>query len=1092
MGNVYILAGDYSSLPGELEYGPLIRAFRPSGDPELGDRPVALEELLRTAAERALRSTGLDDNVRGTISDLLVTTMPGTRPTGLALGLYATRLKRRLGLGLDCRTRFEVGSSDAGASVFASAVQQLESDPNPRTALVVAGQTMPRGSEAISDIARVLDPDDRRYNLNMINVGDLVFDLHLRHWGLKDAIAHLWPDGGTTEFLDTLLEHKLDLVREYPAAYRYGPRPDLDGSPWFSPWMRRCDIAAATNGACAVLLTSDAELVNRWLTKSGGRRVVRVLGVGEGEAATSVLGRPEPLVFHRAVRQALTMLCRRTGVSLDFLRGAGLAIIHDAFPSIELAFLTALGLSPLDAIQRMLTYWTNPWGGLTTFSHSMGASGLVQVVKAFHLFTRPENYVFSDYQGGETRTRHPDFTAGTGPVTCLATSVGGPLSHIVAALIQSVEVTPTQRGHALPPSFEPPSRHRFHEPLRGDFELQCGWVEQLIERHLLEITKRLGPDAAMLEARTGQYLPLLPLPLPATLLEQWTPGPVRYRTANLSLLPDEIDEWKLLLTESAAVKDVERMAVWTDRFAAKARAALTGEQLEHFEALSPKAAARELRGALFNHLRPLTGMALTCPQGQLRRVPCLLTDATADSPPGTLIRLGGEKPVQVAAAEIEAHPQLAALWTPWMPNIRLDPDEPAVLFEEEAERARVAVDGLLGTRTGHDELEEARSIALLIAQRVREGSSAPPRSARALISHLANRSSPDPAAVARALAATAGGRGRSTPKPIGFCQISLTDADASSPDAAAILSRVGQAMRRAEGWLGAATARHNRIGDTFTVSLHDASVKDNMATAVALVRFARDVYQDCVGIDLAVKIVVYVGDGRVFRDPGHPFDATSRGEAAARSLIRWGEEFQGGSGVALLRQGAPEEAGAWIDRVWNTVGGEQLEAVSAPKSGVTPRYQDLVYQVRHRRDGPGSAQPAHPLSQAQSGPKRVHLIALREDRKLTEPLRTALTDAGFHVSSGHDEANQIAGANVCVLCWTRRSSRRMRPLLRELRLAEIRQLLVGVGERYLVIAELAANLPAPTNGLSAPLELGAMPRVDASTSPDPLIEWLRR
>ena len=71
-----------------------------------------------------------------------------------------------------------------------------------------------------------------------------------------------------------------------------------------------------------MLLTTDEHLVSRWVRAHGARRVVRVLGVGEGDANVRVTHRPEPFGYGRSVRQALHQLCRVTGANADFLRSA--------------------------------------------------------------------------------------------------------------------------------------------------------------------------------------------------------------------------------------------------------------------------------------------------------------------------------------------------------------------------------------------------------------------------------------------------------------------------------------------------------------------------------------------------------------------------------------------------------------------------------------------------------------------------------------------------------------------------------------------------------------------------------------------------
>ena len=79
-----------------------------------------------------------------------------------------------------------------------------------------------------------------------------------------------------------MVRHKLALAEEYPAAQRRGPEGGPEGAARISRWMTDWHLARASNGACAVVLTTDETLVRRWLRATGQHRVVRVLGVGEG------------------------------------------------------------------------------------------------------------------------------------------------------------------------------------------------------------------------------------------------------------------------------------------------------------------------------------------------------------------------------------------------------------------------------------------------------------------------------------------------------------------------------------------------------------------------------------------------------------------------------------------------------------------------------------------------------------------------------------------------------------------------------------------------------------------------------------------
>src|SRR5712692_404919 len=93
--------------------------------------------------------------------------------------------------------------------------------------------------------------------------------------------------------------------------------------------------------------------------------------------------------------------------------------------------------------------WPNPFGGLLSFGHALGASGLVQVNKAHHLFCGDHRYI----RDGLLPSR-PGF--GKSGAVAFATSVGGPLSHIVAALFRGgFEEVPAVSEPPLLQSTEP-------------------------------------------------------------------------------------------------------------------------------------------------------------------------------------------------------------------------------------------------------------------------------------------------------------------------------------------------------------------------------------------------------------------------------------------------------------------------------------------------------------------------------------------------------------------------------------------------------------------------------------------------------------
>lgn len=129
---VYILAGEFSA-PRDAQP---VKVFRPFKDRAgLG----SLDEMMFAACERAIHSLG-GASAAARITHLLGITFPGEQffSTDVLNRFYD--LKRRLGIHERCQVRFEIGSSDAGAVLFASALHQL------RGSTVRARRSSRRGS----------------------------------------------------------------------------------------------------------------------------------------------------------------------------------------------------------------------------------------------------------------------------------------------------------------------------------------------------------------------------------------------------------------------------------------------------------------------------------------------------------------------------------------------------------------------------------------------------------------------------------------------------------------------------------------------------------------------------------------------------------------------------------------------------------------------------------------------------------------------------------------------------------------------------------------------------------------------------------
>jgi hypothetical protein len=156
-------------------------------------------------------------------------------------------------------------------------------------------------------------------------------------------------------------------------------------------------------------------------------------------------------------------------------------VVHDAFASIELAFLLAMGLPWEVARERMVEGWSNPVGGLLSFGHALGASGLVQVNKAHHLFCVDQRYL----QEGRKRQGFREDGA-----LAFTTSVGGPLSHVVGVVLRG--------GYqALPPLRQRPAGAEQTAPL------SVAWRKKRYQLRLVLPSYLHGQDgAALIEGTT--------------------------------------------------------------------------------------------------------------------------------------------------------------------------------------------------------------------------------------------------------------------------------------------------------------------------------------------------------------------------------------------------------------------------------------------------------------------------------------------------------------------------------------------------------------------------------------------------------------
>src|SRR5712675_2382535 len=457
---VFVIAGEYSANPRHLPPARRGRAFLAEPHPELTreevtrlffrypnrsedgrtkpedwkrefglESPVGLNDLFASAAHRALTSLwqltgGTYGGARDTITDLYVTSMPGLDPNErMNIGLVPQALRASLALSPRVVAQYVVGTSDSGAWAFAQAVRAARVAERPATILVVAGQIIPAGYASQYQIRTVLGENDQARGLDMLAIGDLLMDAVRRNSGVSRAEV--------IALLERIASRKFEAAKQYPAGIQAG-KPFRRDSPR-TPYFDANDIAAPCCGAAACIVTSDEELALRVAAARSPRyraaAVTEVLGVGEGSSNENFLHRQSPLLFATAIREALATTADDARRPISVFASSAFGVAHDAFPSIELSFLLAMGLSFERSAERMAEGWPNPFGGLLTFGHALGASGLVQVNKAHHLFSGDERYL----QDGPGPKRQGFRESGA---VAFTTSVGGPLSHIVGSLLR--------------------------------------------------------------------------------------------------------------------------------------------------------------------------------------------------------------------------------------------------------------------------------------------------------------------------------------------------------------------------------------------------------------------------------------------------------------------------------------------------------------------------------------------------------------------------------------------------------------------------------------------------------------------------------
>lgn len=165
---------------------------------------------------------------------------------------------------------------------------------------------------------------------------------------------------------------------------------DDEANPLIEPGTRRQDCGQITDGACAVVLASDAFLARHGIDPS---RLARISGWGHRNAGIRLMDKLErsrgDIYVFPHLRQAIEDAWRRAGIQgIDDIGGVE---THDCFTTTEYVALDHLGLTPPGQSWRAVEEGViepggkcpvNMSGGLIGCGHPVGATGARMLLDA--------------------------------------------------------------------------------------------------------------------------------------------------------------------------------------------------------------------------------------------------------------------------------------------------------------------------------------------------------------------------------------------------------------------------------------------------------------------------------------------------------------------------------------------------------------------------------------------------------------------------------------------------------------------------------------------------------------------------------------
>jgi acetyl-CoA C-acetyltransferase len=330
------------------------------GMTKFGKSKMSLPQLMVEAASGAL----IDARVRA-IDYVYIGVMSVEEFTGESN--IAALIADRLGLPGIPSCRVETASS-TGSAVFESAFYAVASGYH-RNVLIIAGEKMTHlpTAQTTKILAEVIEHNERKVGASMPALAAMItrryqHDARLSDERMQSILARVAIKNHYNGSLNPCAQFRKIISQE-----------DYFRSKWVSTPLRTYDCAPITDGAVAMVLTSD-------------KKMIRVSGLGHATDTLAVRHR-DSLTSFKSTRLAAWQAYNMARVNP---RDVSFAEVHDAFTTFEIIGTEDLGFFPpqegwkaveegVTSIQGKLPI--NPSGGLKARGHPVGASGLAQIAE---------------------------------------------------------------------------------------------------------------------------------------------------------------------------------------------------------------------------------------------------------------------------------------------------------------------------------------------------------------------------------------------------------------------------------------------------------------------------------------------------------------------------------------------------------------------------------------------------------------------------------------------------------------------------------------------------------------------------------------